>query len=172
MWRYSYPTELYHYGILGMKWGVRRYQKKDGTLTEAGKKRAAKLQKEYSELTNHSIRTKSSSKSAATKEEPKKKSISEMSDKELNDVINRIALEKRYVEAIRSANPQKVSRGKRLVDEFKDRAVTSISQNAANAVGEVLKKAMVNSLSKAIGVDMNAGNNQNQNQNQQKKQNN
>lgn len=31
--------ELYHYGIKGMKWGVRRYQNKDGSLTEAGKKR-------------------------------------------------------------------------------------------------------------------------------------
>ena len=30
--------ELYHYGILGMKWGIRRYQNKDGSLTEAGKK--------------------------------------------------------------------------------------------------------------------------------------
>lgn len=35
-------TELMHYGKLGQKWGVRRYQNKDGTLTEAGKKRYAR----------------------------------------------------------------------------------------------------------------------------------
>lgn len=32
-------NELYHYGVKGMKWGVRRYQNKDGSLTLAGKKR-------------------------------------------------------------------------------------------------------------------------------------
>ena len=31
--------ELYHYGIKGQKWGIRRYQNKDGSLTPAGKKR-------------------------------------------------------------------------------------------------------------------------------------
>lgn len=34
--------ELYHYNIKGAKWGVRRYQNKDGSLTEAGKRRYAR----------------------------------------------------------------------------------------------------------------------------------
>lgn len=37
-----YDGELYHYGIKGMKWGIRRYQNPDGSLTKEGKKRARK----------------------------------------------------------------------------------------------------------------------------------
>lgn len=32
-------NELYHHGIKGMKWGIRRFQNEDGSLTSAGKKR-------------------------------------------------------------------------------------------------------------------------------------
>lgn len=38
-------NELAHHGIFGMKWGVRRYQNKDGTLTAAGKKQKTSKKK-------------------------------------------------------------------------------------------------------------------------------
>lgn len=81
------PTgELYHWGIKGMRWGVRRYQNRDGSLTPAGKKRYDKLEAEMEKLGGKSD----------------KKKLSEMTDDELNARINRLNLEKRYSEAVAS----------------------------------------------------------------------
>lgn len=45
-------NELYHHGVKGQKWGIRRYQNKDGSLTLAGKKRALKMQDQYTRFSN------------------------------------------------------------------------------------------------------------------------
>ena len=54
---YVYGGELFHYGVLGMRWGVRRYQNIDGSLTEAGKDHRTKyVAREQKRLTKQYAR--------------------------------------------------------------------------------------------------------------------
>lgn len=56
--------ELYHYGIKGQKWGVRRYQNPDGSLTAAGQKRLAKKDAKWARKNMDKITQKAQKKSA------------------------------------------------------------------------------------------------------------
>lgn len=85
-------NELYHHGIIGMKWGVRRYQNKDGTLTNAGKKRYN--QDNWSE-------------DAKAASQLKKKNVNQMSNAELRKLTERQQLERNYS----SLNPSAIQKG-------------------------------------------------------------
>lgn len=50
-------NELYHHGILGQRWGVRRYQNRDGTLTNAGKRRYKEIVDNYKKSMLYEDRT-------------------------------------------------------------------------------------------------------------------
>ena len=52
----EHPTYLIHYGIKGQKWGDRRYQNEDGSLTEEGKRRYANLGDYKSVSSNKHVR--------------------------------------------------------------------------------------------------------------------
>lgn len=54
----TYDGELYHWGIKGMKWGVRRYQNKDGTLTPAGKNRKKNNVEDLNSMSTDELRRK------------------------------------------------------------------------------------------------------------------
>ena len=51
-------NELYHHGVKGQKWGVRRYQNPDGSLTAAGKRRFKKVVSDEKKQQLHTKRAK------------------------------------------------------------------------------------------------------------------
>lgn len=79
-------NELKHWGVKGMKWGVRRYQNKDGSLTPAGQKR-------YADNTHEDYR-----------KAHDRKPVSQMSDKELRERNNRLNMENQYAQMTKKKN--------------------------------------------------------------------
>lgn len=94
--------ELQHYGVLGMKWGVRRARKDSGST--GIRKRNSRM-----EDVNEDYRRAHS-----------KKSVKDMSDKELREMINRLQMEQNYEKLSRG----NISKGMSYVKRFTDNAMT------------------------------------------------
>lgn len=158
-------NELTHWGVVGMKWGVRRYQNKDGSLTPAGKKRynkeMAKL-KEEERVAKNRLKTQAKfdkleqkrkevealkkgkplPKETKTTQKTSRPSIKDLSDDELRQIVNRMQLEQQY----RNYNPEQVSAGKKFVDKVtKDVLVPAATEVGKEVVKNALKKG-VNSI--------------------------
>ena len=130
--------ELMHYGVPGMKWGVRR------TPAQLRRKKTSSSKSLFGKKKPKS-KAKAKTKSESSKEEtaPKKKSVKEMSDDELNAAIRRMQLEQTYA----SLSPQKVSTGKAVTK----RILNNIVVPAAEDVGrQMVKTALTRAGNKTL----------------------
>lgn len=95
--------ELYHHGIIGQKWGVRRYQNSDGTLTSEGKARyypSVEVKKKSGVVTKISEVANSFKRTVGQYVDHRKLNVKKnhpwmLTDSQLNDVVNRMSMEKR-----------------------------------------------------------------------------
>lgn len=103
--------ELYHYGVKGMKWGIRRTAEQLGRKVASGVKKAADAAKEA-----HTKR-----KEVKTRQKAASKPLSEMSNEELKAMKERLQLQKDVLTLktdIARLSPQKVSMGKKFMEKF------------------------------------------------------
>lgn len=148
--------ELYHAGVKGMKWGVRRYQNKDGSLTPAGKKRydrdirennakkkdnrividgpdARRWAKEDLDRTKKVVDASSTAvkelKNIESKTRPAKKKLdlSNMTDQQLRERINRANLEKQYNDLFSEPEKSRSARGREYAANILETAGTVLA---------------------------------------------
>lgn len=167
-------NNLQHHGIKGQKWGVRRFQNKDGSLTNAGKKRyndnsdytygkdhgtkqikvtrssnisnvskseakkpkasdyesASKKAKNIGDIVDTAKKIKKDSETKSYEKELRSK-LSQMSDKDLQQAVNRLNMEERYTQVMKQR--KQLEAGKDKVDAFLE-AAGSAAAGAATAL--------------------------------------
>lgn len=127
-------TELYHHGIKGQRWGVRRFQNEDGSLTPKGKKRQ-KIMEEASDKAKRFI--------GYAKDDTKE--YTKYRDKYVNDSVNEYGMSKKEALHIMNENirisKRQAERYKKIYDKYRNMDVATISKKDLKEAKKFVKKA-------------------------------
>lgn len=145
-------NEIKHHGIKGQKWGRRRYQNPDGSLTAAGRKRYGtkeNFESRYDEDVKNGIKagkklvdgskdlTRAVKEYEGVRNIKKQKKINKalenaarekarsMSDQELRDAVNRLNMEENYTRVIQ--NRERIDVGESKASKYMDRSMDALT---------------------------------------------
>ena len=174
------PYELTHWGIKNMKWGIRRFQNKDGSLTPEGGKRyngsdyqprkslgqkisdykkASAKKKQLEKARAARAEKKRAEEEAKAKAEQRKKDVEsgkikakDLTSDELKDRINRLNDEKRYKQLMEETGHTSVieTYGKKFAKKMWDQAIVPAATEAGK---ELVKKAILDASKKNAPVE-------------------
>lgn len=129
-------NELYHHGVKGMKWGVRKTPVRSSS--GATRKRKSNTLSLFKKTTRNASVAKSSP--AQTK------SVKDMSDDELQRKIDRARLEQKYLEL----NPETVSRGRRIAKSVINNVIVPSAEDLGK---QVVKSFMAKGINKVLNLE-------------------
>lgn len=139
-------TYLSHHGILNQKWGIRRFQNSDGTLTATGKvrygrkmtaqRKAAARKAAQTKKRNAEAKAKEAAKREADERAGRPRDVSTMSDQEIRDFLSRKDLEKRYLAEV---TPKQVEKGQSAAQKY----LSKFGDTLANKLVEGTAKLVV-----------------------------
>ena len=131
-------NELYHHGVKGMKWGVRKTPVRSSSgATRKRKSNALSLFKKKKTTRNASV---------AKSSQAQTKSVKDMSDDELQRKIDRARLEQKYLEL----NPETVSRGRRIAKSVINNVIVPSAEDLGK---QVVKSFMAKGINKVLNLE-------------------
>ena len=140
MWKYTYQDELYHYGIKGMKWGVRRTAEQLRHITKSVK----------SLYDSHKAKKRAKEEAATAKKRSKITNPKKLTTEELNARIKRLQLEKDYNDLVKDTDSTR--KGKNFVMDILESSGKNLFTQVTNHYG-------AKALNKVIGEDVIFANN-------------